>query len=826
VSKKTGPAKAAKTNDVPEAKAQVDFFENLGGRANWLVLGLIGLIALAVFKDFIFLTKIYQFRDIGSDSLNASWPWMAHSADYISQYGVPSWTFNMGMGQNLLSFSAYDPFDYLLYPFGKEKMIYLIGYKELLKIFLSGFLFFRYLKLLNLSNYVSIVGALVFSFCGYMIVGSGWYLFSFEVFIAALLLWSFEMLFQKNKWYWFALPIFLIGISRPFNFWTYALFLSLYILFRLYQTREKFEIKPAALLFAKIIGVSLLGLGASTPFLFEHLDVMINSPRGSGPDSYSHTLASMPLFQTADKMEFGTAMMRFFSSDILGSGINFKGWQNLLEAPMFYCGVPCLLLFTQYFQFLSKRTKRFAIALLAIWLLPIIFPYFRRAFWLFSGDYYRTYSFFVSLILIFFSVNALDKIIAQRRINIVALFVSLGVLLVLLYFPYFEQKGSVDGGIKLFAVVALFFYTGMLYMMGKKQEITSYKYAFLFFLVIELSYFSWCTVNRRSTVSGKDLAVKTGYNDYTLEAINFLKQSDKTFYRVDKNYYSSPAIHGSLNDAMVQGYYGSCSYNPFNQLHYINYLKTMGIINKVNELESRWSPGLVNRFILESLNDVKYVLSKSGYSQPIWRATHDSIGKFGDVLVLRNKFALPFGFGYDKYVKLSDFEKLTLGQKDFVSTKACVVKDEDVAKVGALKAFDLKDTLPQNLFTIDVLKQNTDSLRKSSLTIDGFTPTNIKASVTLEAPRVIYTSLPFDKGWQVADNGQPIEKLVLSNGMTGFVLGSGKHNLEYSFTSLNYEKGLLISLFSFCIFSAIIMIFKWKERRNGMKLTSTEQNEG
>ncbi len=811
--KKSGPVKPAKQTVASEVKIVPDFFENLGTKANWLVLGLIFLVAFIVFKDFIFHTKIYLFRDIGSDSLNASWPWMAHSADYIAQYGVPSWTFNMGMGQNLLSFSAYDPFDYLLYPFGKENMPYLIIYKELAKILLAGFLFFKYLKLIKLSNYVSMVGALMFSFCGYMIVGSGWFLFSFEVFIAALLLFSFEMLFQKNKWYWFVLPMFLIGISRPFNLWCYALFLFLYILFRVFQTEGKLDPdsyrgKKTVILFAKLIGVSIIALGLSAPLFLEHLQAMIDSPRGSGPDSYSHVLSSAPMFATPDKLEFGTAMMRFFSSDILGSGINFKGWQNLLEAPMFYCGLPCLLLFTQYFQFLDKKVKRFAIALLVLWILPIIFPYFRRAFWLFSGDYYRTYSFFVSMIFIFFSVNAFDKIIAQQKINLRTLIITLVALVILLNYPYFADKKAVDGGIKLFTMAALLFYAAMLYMIGKKKEILNYKYAFLFFLVIELSYFSWCTVNRRSNVSGKDLEVKTGYNDNTTDAIAYLKQNDKSFYRVDKNYYSSPAMHGSLNDGLVQNYYGTSSYNPFNQLHYINYLKTMGIISKVNEFESRWSPGLISSFILESLNDVKYVLSKSGYTNPVWRVTHDSIIRFHDVLVLKNKYVLPFGFGYSRYIKLSEFEKLSLSQKYFVSTVACVINDEDLAKINGLAPYNLKDTLEQSRFTIDVLKQNIDSLKKNVLTITYFNPVKIKASANLASTQVIYTSLPFDKGWSVTDNDRGLEKLILSNGMTGFTLEKGQHNIEFVFTSNNYKRGLLISLFSFCIFIAVLFFSK------------------
>src|SRR5207253_1716872 len=128
-----------------------------------------------------------------------------------------------------------------------------------------------------------------------------------------------------------------------------------------------------------------------------------------------------------------------------------------------------------------------------------------------------------------------------------------------------------------------------------------------------------------------------------------------------------------------------------------------------------------------------------------------SIGRFGDVLVLKNKFTLPFGYGYDKYVKLSDFEKLSPGQKDYVSTVACVLNDEDIAKAG-IPEYSLKDTVALPQFTIELLKQNTDALRKNSLTITEFSPVKIKAAISLPAQQVVYTSLPFDKGWSVTEN--------------------------------------------------------------------------
>jgi hypothetical protein len=735
----------------------------------------------------------------------------------------------MGMGQNILSFSCYDPFDYLLYPFGRDAMPFLIIYKELAKILLTGFLVFRYLKLLRMSNYVATLGAMMFSFSGYMILGSGWFLFSFEVFNAALLLLAFELLYQRGKWWLFVLPIFFIGISRPFNFWLYGVFLTAYILCRLVLDNKKIISKDTLFLFAKIIGVSLIGLGLSAPLLLEHLQVIIDSPRGSGPDSHSAVLSKTPMFGTPDKLEFGTDVLRFFSNDILGSGINFKGWTNFLEAPEFYIGIPCLVLFSQFFQFLKKNEKRAAIILLVVFLVPVFFPYFRKAFYLFTGDYYRSYSFFVGFIFLFFSLNALDRMLTENKVSVRALLITTGIWLVLLNYPYFAERGVVQAGIKGFANVALIAYAALIYFMGKNRNNGNYRYAMLALLFIELCWFSYTTIHKRENANGagnltaKNLEEKIWYNDYTIDAAAYLKKTDPGFYRIDKNYASTPAIHGSLNDGMVQGFYSTTSYNPFNQKGYIDYMKTMGVINKVNEYESRWSNGLINRFILESINDVKYILAirdpQRSYSQPSWKITHDSVTQIGNVVVLKNKFNLPLGFGYNRYMKLSVFDALPAYQKDYVSTKACVVNDDEVAKLNGLKEFDLKDTVAANLFTFDLLKQNLDSLRRNTMEISEFKPTHIKGSIILPSTEMVYFSIPSDKGWSIKDNGQPADKFLLSAGMTGVMLNAGKHDLELSYESRNFNRGLLISLASFCIFIATLFIANRYQRR-GLKLNT------
>jgi hypothetical protein len=61
--------------------------------------------------------------------------------------------------------------------------------------------------------------------------------------------------------------------------------------------------------------------------------------------------------------------------------------------------------------------------------LILTFPYFRYAFWLFSGDYYRTAGFFIVIFLLFLAYRGISQIVQKSEINLVVLGATLVVLL-------------------------------------------------------------------------------------------------------------------------------------------------------------------------------------------------------------------------------------------------------------------------------------------------------------------------------------------------------------------------------------------------------------
>ena len=372
------------------------FIKLLMGKELYLLLAAIAVACFIIFRDFITLEKVYLYKDIGSDSLNIYLPSVAHISDYVRQYGIPTWTFSQGLGQNVFPFWMGDFISTLTaLLFRKEQIPYTLAFAEIIKIFLCGFVFFKYLLELKLNKFPSYIGAFMFAFCGYVVLGGCWTIFSLEALYAALLLYGVERWLNRGRLLWLVLSIALISFLQPFFLFPYALFMAAYIPVRYNDVHPTGWLKFPVFL-AKTIGLGVIGVAISAYQLFPDLLQYIESPRVGGEAQLITKLKAQPVFDLADPFLSFTTVFRTFGSDILGTGSDYKGWQNYLEGPLFYCGILCLVACTQAFAGFNKGQK-IAYGLLATtFALPIFFPFFRYSFWAYTGDYFRTYSLIVS----------------------------------------------------------------------------------------------------------------------------------------------------------------------------------------------------------------------------------------------------------------------------------------------------------------------------------------------------------------------------------------------------------------------------------------------
>lgn len=671
------------------------------------------------------------------------------------------------MGQNIYPFWL-DQFLWVLSFVDKDAIPKALIWVNWCELLLSGFIFHQYLRTINVTKFASIIGGLCYAYCAYAIAASGWAnRFAIELFNTALLLLALEKFFQKKSWWLLPIPIALLTIDQPFNLYPFGIFILGYTCLRHAELHGKPTIKFATTLF-QIALISTLGVMIASFIGFSNILQMIESPRVSGSDSYSNELLAQSM-TTLDGKQLMTWITRMFSNDLLGTGSEFRGWNNYFEAPMFYVGLLALVAIPQLFNFLNKRQQILYGITLSLCFLPMIFPFFRHAFWAFTGDYYRTFALFFAVVILRFGMQALSFMEEKKMVNKWILLASVIVPIILLAFPYTDDV-QIDKNLRITVIIFLILNALLLFGIVKNSFQNIAQLLLLLLTCVELIVMSSREISpsKRLAIMATDLEEKTGYNDYTNEAVAYLKKIDKSFFRIQKNYASTPALFSGLNDSRIQNFYGTQSYNSFNQMNYVRFMRSIDVVQKGNETTSRWVSGVPGNIMLLGITNVKYLLSNSPNNQVFKSMGLDSIQTIGNIKILKNRFALPLGITYDSYTTEEDFEKAKYSAvfKSKAFVQACVV-DKFLEKqlIGLNKIIQIDTSF---IFkTNDELPDLFNALKADSLKITKFSETNITGNINLKTKKILYLSIPFDKGWHAVVNGKKADLQRVQWGLTG-----------------------------------------------------------
>ena len=777
----------------------------------WLALGLTVLLIIIIFNDFILGNSYYLFKDIGSDSINLALPQLTLLTKYLHTGGFPMWSFSQGMGQNIMP-SLSDPFNWIVIAFGTGNIAYGFIWMELIKMVLTAIFFYLFLKQLHLSSLAVITGTLLYTFSGFIIIGSGWNIFSAEACFLALLLLGFEKLYQKGSWYIFTVAVALIAILQPFDLYFYGLFLVIYFLFR-HFTSENPSWKKLLSVSLKMAGLGLLGVMISSFYLVSIMQMLLDSPRVSGNSSYAGKLLSHSVFGTESVVHNGTAIMRFFSNDLLGNGSKFKGWYNYLEAPMVYIGLLPLLLFPQVFIYLNNRKRIFYGIFLAIFFIPIVFPFFRYAFWLFTGDYYRGFSLLISIVLLLFSLEVIHSLDKVKKINLPLLLITLAGLIGLLYYPFPNIDQVLEKDLRSVIILFLVIYSGIIAFLSYSKNRDVAKILLLCVVLIEIGYLNSKTLQERVVLTKLENRQKTGYNDYSIEASAFVRSIDKGFFRVHKDYASGPAIHFSSNDGKIQDYFSTLSYTSFNQKYYIRFLEETGCIEKGAEFQTRWAPGFETRPFLQTFGSGKYNFIKT-INSPFRQFGFDSLTQLGDVKIYKNHFFLPLGFTYDTYIPLKEFKKLSVLQKQFILFRAFVAEEPLDPRFSKFKAISSGDTA--NNYNWNELAADINARKADTLQIALFSNNRIKGSIDLKKTKLLFFSIPYDKGWHGRVDGKDTEPVLSNIGFLGFCLDPGKHTVELFYKPPYFNLSIVVSVIGLLIYFLLIGLTFFLRKKNSI----------
>lgn len=755
------------------------------------------LLGLLIFRDFFFGNAVLLYKDIGSDSLNDYYPCFVHLSDYVRQEGFPSWSFYVGMGQDLYYLAGYlilEPVSWL----PRELIAPALVYQHLAKLLIAGLLFFQFLRLRGLAWPASLLGALFLAGSGYMCMGSCWYTLADEVVCYTALLLATEKAVKLGSWAVLALAVALVGVLGSFHLYLCALFLVLYVPARLYA---RFGWKPRAIFrnSLPLAGAAFLGVGLGAVMTLPNLYALLNSPRGSGTTSLVATLTSFPVFGLESQLHYLTAALRPFANDALGTADEFQGWVNYLEAPITYCGLLCLVIFPQVFVGASRRHRIIYALFVAAIIIPTIFPWFRYLFWVFQGDYYRTYSLFSILGLISLSMIAFSRFIQDRGLNLWVLAATTLVLLGTLYLPIEDLQNRLKPELKLQATIFLISYGALLAagQLMKRPMVATWMIVGLG--AIELIRFDQVTVSNRNTVTKQELKEPIGYNDETVAAVRDITAGDNSFFRLTKLRHSGPSAWTSLNDAMIFGYYGSSSYSSFNNLNYTNFLTAVDAMAPNSETDTRWSVGLLGNFILSMFAGEKYALVPD--PAPFQAAVqYEFVQRYGNDYLFRNKMFLPLGLTFDQSLPEEEFRRLPGDERQQVLLGVVVLADKNTAGQHGISQITISELEQQMRAT--PLPAIVAKRRESALNVTSFRQTNIEGTVRLDRKSVLVLQTPFDRGWRAWEDGKPALVLKADVGLLGVALDAGEHKIGLRYRTPLLGAGLLITLASGLVLAA------------------------
>jgi len=772
-----------------------------------LAAALLILAGAVLFGSFLFGSNVLLYKDIGADSVNDSYPNLIHLSNYIRKQGLPSWSFCVGMGQSLFYQTGnlvWQPVVWL----PKALIAYALVFQHLGKILVAGLFFLRFLQLRGLNFWSSCLGSVLLGLSSYMCMGSCWLVNADEVVGFTFLLFAIETAIARGRWLYLALAVGLIGLITVFHLYLAAVLLLLYVPGRLIETNgwKPASIFPACL---RLAAVAFLGVGLAAFVGLGSLYSILNSPRGSGTIANFSWGAVPSIFQFEAPLYYVTAALRPFSSDLLGTGDGFRGWQNYFEAPIVYCGLLTLLLLPQVFLRATRRQRLLHGLFLGLILVPVIWPWFRYAFWLFHGGYFRTFSLFSILGTITLSMTALSRLMDKRILGLWTLGGTLLLLLGVLYLPGVELSTLVSQKLRGTVAVCLILYAGLLAAAARlPQGRTLAQWIILLMTAAELILFDGVTITR-PTVTKHELDERTGYNDATVDAVRDIKASEHGFFRVVKTWGSGPAKIPSLNDAMAFDFYGTMSYSSFNNLNYIRFLIALDALSSDDlPTEAQWSLGLVGQPLLSMFACEKYVIT----TDPVpfqEAARYDFVKSYGKISLFRNKAFLPFGLAFDRYIPEDVFLQMPGWAKQLGLMHAAVLSDKDTSERGTLTRLSL-DELKQQMRDIP-LPEVMAVRRLSALEMRSFRQTRMEGTVRLDRKGVMVFQMPFDAGWRARVDGRVTSIFKVDVGLLGVVLEAGEHAVELRYSAPFLYSGAAVTLISLSIL--LFSVWRWPRIR-------------
>ena len=812
---------------------------NKESQTRLLLLAALFVSCLFIFRSYLFGDSVLVFDDVGGDTWQQYTMHYASIVNHLRAGNFSLWDFTNGMGTNMFSLSLFDPSLILLYligvVLGPAHMLFYLVWLQVLKVLAAGWVFYLFLSEFTYSRQAKFLAAFAYGMNGYLMVWGQHYQFGMvTIYLPLILLFEEKFLRGEKGKGLFPVAVFLSGIYSVYFSYMSLIAAGFYLLFRI-AMEEELNWKQRLRKFLSGCGQMILGIGMSLVVFLPTAATLMNSSRiTSGEDGIGALIKAC--FSCYSIAYYKCLLIRPFSTNLenlqtLGDG-KYEGLVNYYEDPVLFCSTLAVLFAVQFLFVLwrsqeKKRVKIAVYAASALTVILVLLPLGGIAFNAFTDPTNRyTYILMVLMLIIF--AWTWDYLRTGGKISLIPLAVT-AVLMIRAYVIGYEQSifkeyrfnalvlaatgsvmvlcilclGCIRGNLKVRRMAAGIMTAALLInvvseggityvnrVVLKKSDTPAEKIADQMEIYAAVSQSEDSEEKSRAAFYKPQTYFTELYRQDIQDALNYLKETDPQFYRVEKDYASATCTM----DALAQGYRGISTYNSvlngnlkefvdvcYPELYYMD--------------QNRYAfwPNAEDNF-LAAFTGVRYLLSKSG---DLDSSKYELMQQFGGIYLYRNVQEAATARFYVNTISEDSLKEL------------CNEENRETLLENSLALEDGRE-----IEDLSDLEEISDAQKKSSVVLNAPEKDScITGTVSARADGYVLCMIPYENGWTVSVDGEEVETEKGDLGFLAFPVKEGEHQLTITFHAPGLKAGAGASIVCWIIYFGMLGYGRRRKRK-------------
>lgn len=800
-----------------------------------------------IFRDYLYGNDLMIFNDIGSDT------WQQYIMNYTSivnhlrDGSFSLWDFNNGLGINQFNFNLFDPFLMLLYGvgvvLGPAHMLLYINVIQILKIMVAAFAFYWFLSQFSFSVPSKMITSYAYALNGFLLVWGQHYQFGTVVIYFPLMLLFCEKFIQKKKGKaLFPVMVFLCGIYSVYFTYMCLAATGLYLLFRILML-DGLTWKERIQRFLLGCAEMIMGVGMSLVVFLPMAEVLLNVSSRLESDGTGLLDFLRQCFTPYSRKFYLSMLKRMFSSNLQNGYGLAKGPQqyvmNYYEDPVLFCSTLAVFLNVQFLAVLrkadmTKRAKRVLYGVAALILVGTALPVGGTVFNYFTLPTQR-YTFVLMTVFLLLMAWMWDYMRKGGKLNLV-LILAVTALMGWAYWCGYEQAGFQEYRTNILILTVTGILTAVCLTLLCFLKDTQIRNVILgvmgVVLVVNVVSEGGTNYQNRVTMKKTDVPAEVMvqetqryeemrtsddkeikyraeiekpqdffremYRVDLADCLNYLKENDPTFYRVEKDY-----ISGTVSmDSSGQGYRGISTYNSVMNGNVKEFVETCypelffadhNHYTFWNNVDDNW---------LAAFLGVKYILSGNGEPD---ETKYKLLDQVGSLYIHENVLDAQTAHFYTQDISEESLKELcTEENREELLGEAIALEDGteigDASEIQTLKSEE-QETAEQN----------------SSVTLDAPQKDSVvTGSVHAEADGYALFMIPYEKGWSLTIDGEKAELLRGDIGFLACEVPEGDHTILLTFEAPGLKAGTIGSVLFWILFaqSRLLIIRKNKIKKS------------